>query len=116
MKKKLVSLLILTCTLCFAVGPKIPCILTFSPSPDPSVSGYWFYWRATNGVYNNTQRWPMMTNAATGFDLRVIGLAKGMYYAAASATNATTESDLSTDVLWNYQNPGKPTNLQILAP
>jgi hypothetical protein len=116
MKRLLSFSAILLAVTTFAVGPKIPCILTFTPSPDASVTGYFFYYRTTNTVYTNTQRWSMPTNAATGFDLRVLGLPKGIYYVSASATNATTESDLSAEIQWTYQNPNKPTALQIVAP
>lgn len=99
-----------------AVGPKVPCILTFAPSPDASVQGYWLYFRSTSGSYNDQQRWAMPTNAATGYDLRTIGLPKGIYWISASATNADTESDLATEIQWRYQNPNKPGNLAVSPP
>lgn len=96
-----------------AVGPKFPSVLTFVPSTSPGVTGYWLYWRTPAGNYVDTQRWPLSTNAASGFDLRVLGLPKGQYFISGSATNATSESDLATEALWDFTNPNKPTNLQV---
>lgn len=115
--KKLISIFLLTTSLVFAVGPKIPCILTFTPSPSPGVTGYWLYWRTTNGVYVDTQRWAMPTNAGSGYDLRVLGLPKGQYFIAASATNATQESVLSTpDCFWDFTSPNGPAALTVTSP
>lgn len=117
MKRFLYSLTVLILvTVAQAVGPKIPCMLTWTASPSQGVLGYWFYWRATNSIgYIDTQRWPVATNAAP-FDLRVIGLPKGTYWITMSATNFESESDLAQEVMWNYTNPNKPTNLQISTP
>ena len=117
MKKHILSLAcVIGCLAVEAVGPKIPCILTFTPSPSSEVTGYWFYWRSTNSPYVDTQRFPIPLTGTSGFDLRVIGIARGQYYTAMSATNATAESDLSPDYFWNYQNPNKPSNQQISNP
>ena len=113
--KKLVVFFLFTVA-ALAVGPKIPCIITFAPSTDPTVTGYWFYFRSENGTYNDQQRWAMPTNAATGYDLRAIGLPKGIYYTTVSATNSVTESDLAPEYKWVYQNPNKPGNILISPP
>lgn len=115
--KRLLSILALAATVTvFAVGPKVPCILTFDPSPSLDVTGYWFYWRTTNGVYSDVARYAIGTNNVP-IDLRVLGLPKGRYYVMMTATNlARAESDPTPDVLWDYQNPNKPTNLQIQQP
>jgi hypothetical protein len=95
-----------------AVGPKIPCILTFSPVPDST--GYWFYWRAPAGQYSDVQRRPLSTNDARGVDMSTWPFAKGDYVIMITATNATgMESSPSDDVLWHYWNPNKPTNVVI---
>ena len=101
------------CLSTLGVGPKFPALLTFTPSPSAGVTGYWLYVRTSSGTYSDSLRWPMSTNAYSGFDLRTLGMQKGQYYVSASATNATSESDLSVEVLWDYTNPNKPTNLQI---
>lgn len=112
--KRILILAVFIPTMVFAVGPKIPFILTWTPSPSPDVTGYWFYVRATNGVYTDTMRWPVGTGEQ-GKDLRTLGLAKGDYYVAMSATNAVgAESDLSApDFLWRYSNPNKPSNVNV---
>lgn len=106
---------LLTALIVEAVGPKVPHLLWWTPSPSPDVTGYWFYWRATNGIYMDAQRWAISTNAQ-GYDLNVLGLAKGDYYVAMSATNSYgAESDLSTpDFFWHYANPQKPSNTSVL--
>lgn len=117
MKKLLIlAVVIIGAVMAHAVGPKIPCILIFTPSPSPGVTGYWLYWRATNEVYSDTQRWAMPTNAASGYDLRVLGLAKNTYWLAASATNATAESDLSAECAWLYLQLNRPSNLTVNLP
>lgn len=115
--RKLAPILTLAFTFAaLAVGPKIPCILTFAPS-SPEATGYYMYWRSsTNVPYTDQQRWAMPTNAATGYDLRIIGLPKGVYLISVSATNADTESDLATEIQWRYQNPNKPGNLAVSPP
>lgn len=42
-----------------------------------------------------------------------LGLPKGQYFIAGSATNATAESDISVEILWDYTNPNKPSNFQV---
>lgn len=111
MKKIILALLLVGSA--FAVGPKIPCILTFTPSPTPDVTGYWFYWRATNGIYSDAQRWQIPASGQSGYDLRVIGLAKGDYYTMMTATNATAESDPSVEFFWHYSNPNRPNSILI---
>lgn len=111
----------------FGVGPKIPCWLQWDPSPSPDVTGYFFYWRTTNGVYADTQRIPL-TMAQQPYDLRVLNLAKGDYFVMMTATNTVVsgtnlvtgekiyqESDPSSDFLWRYSNPNKPGDLSIQA-
>lgn len=104
---------LLTALIVQAVGPKVPHLLWWTPSPSPDVGGYWFYWRATNGVYVDTQRWAIATNAQ-GYDLNVLGLSRGDYFVAMSATNSYGESDLSTpDFLWHYKNPVKAADVTV---
>lgn len=111
--KRLFFIALLLTTTVFAVGPKIPYWLTFTPSPSPGVTGYWLYWRTPSGVYSDTQRLALPTNSYAGFDLRVLGLAKGTYIISGTATNATSESDLSAEAVWDYTNPNKPSNLSV---
>lgn len=116
MKKRIVAILF-TAMSVLAVGPKIQCILTFTPSPSPDASGYWFYWRSATGTYADVQRKAVGTNDFVGFDLRTIGLSKGEYIVMMTATNlAGMESDPSVEVPWHYVNPGKPSNLVIKVP
>ena len=114
MKSKLILAFMLTFT-ALAVGPQIPCILTWTDSTTAGVTGYWVYWRLPTGGYLNTQRIGV-TSAQKPYDLRVLGLAKGQYYVMMTATNAQSESDPSLEVFWNYQNPNKPTSLTITSP
>lgn len=99
-----------------AVGPKIPCILTWTPNPPAEqVTGYWFYWRgSTNTPYSDAQRVAVPSAAFNvGYDLRVLGLPKGAYYVVMTATNAYGESDPSDEFCWRYENPNKPSNVNV---
>lgn len=115
--KKTIAAILFTAVSVLAVGPKMACILTFTPSTSPDASGYWFYWRSLTGTYGDTQRRQIGTNDFSGFDLRVIGLPKGEYMAMMTATNlAGMESDPSVEIPWHYVNPNKPSNLIIKTP
>lgn len=99
----------------FAVGPKIPCVLSWSTAPDSS--GYWFYWHSPGGKYSDKQRRALSTNDAAGVDMRSWGFPKGDYIIMITATNDSgMESDPSDDTLWHYWNPNKPTNVVIRVP
>lgn len=97
-----ISIFFIVITL-FAVGPKIPHTLTFTQSATPGVTGNWFYWRIANTAYSDAQRYPVPASATNGFDLSVLGLSKGQYYIMMTATNSTTESDPSVEVMWITQ-------------
>lgn len=115
--KRLAAILVLIAAPALAVGPKLPRILTFTPSPSVGVTGYWLYWRVLTGTYNDTNRRALSTNAWSGFDLSALGLPKGQYWLAGSATNAAAaESDLSVEAFWDYNNPNRPSNLEVAAP
>ena len=112
--KLLLASVLLAVSTANAVGPKIPWLLKFTPSDSIGVTGYWLYWRSPAGSYNDEQRVSMSVNAYQGFDLRTLGLPKGVYFVSASATNEMTESELSVETKWSFQNPNKPTELIIL--
>jgi len=108
---------LLTAATVLAIGPKIPCILTWTPSPSSDASGYWLYWRMPTGNYSDSQRKPLSTNSFSGFDMTVWGFSKGDYVIMMTATNLSgMESDPSVEVLWHYWNPSKPTNVVIRVP
>jgi hypothetical protein len=114
MRKFFIFCLILTTIAVQAVGPKIPYILTWTPSPSPDVTGYYFYWRGTNEVYSDARRLAVSTNSYTGYDLRVLGLPKTVYVVMMTATNlALAESDPSADFVWNYTNPSRVTSVSV---
>ena len=97
-----------------AIGPRVPRILTWQPSSSPDATGYCVYWRTNNGNYSDTQRIGVGTNQPV--DLLVFGLPRGTYFVMMTATNATSESDPSVEVLWNYLNPNRPDRLVISKP
>jgi hypothetical protein len=113
MNKHIIALLCAITVQVLAVGPKFPYILTWVPSPTPDVTGYYFYWRATNDVYADARRVAVPTNGFTGMDLRVLGLPKSVYAVAMTATNATAESELSDEFIWYYTNPARPSTVYI---
>lgn len=115
--KKLFFLILLTAATVFAVGPKVPSILTFAPNPpNEQVMGYWVYW-STGTIPLDTQRLAISTNAFSGFDLTVLHLSQGDYNVWMTATNASGGESVVSDVLiWHYHNPGKPTAVAVKAP
>jgi hypothetical protein len=118
-KLRLIVICLCSAILGFAVGPKVPCILTWTPNPPAEqVSGYLVYWKSsTNVAWTDAQRWPLSTNAFTGFDLRVLGLPQGDYVVGMSATNIQGgEGPLSDPIDWHYHNPNKPGSVAIKIP
>lgn len=101
----------------YAVGPKIRYrILTWTPSPSPTVSGYFLYWRTGTTTFNDVNRHPISTNG-TAFDLITLALAPGTYAFAMSSTNLVgDESALSNEAQWNSVLPIKPVITGITEP
>jgi hypothetical protein len=101
----------------YAVGPKIRYrILTWTPSPSPTVSGYWLYWRTGTTVFSDANRYPVSTNGNT-FDLMTLALTPGTYAFAMSSTNLVgDESALSNEAQWNSVLPIKPVITGITEP
>lgn len=97
-----------------AVGPKWgKRILSWTPSPSYGVTGYYLYWRTTNSVFVDTQRFGITTNTTT-FDLVTLNLPPEIYSLAMSATNAAgNESGLSMEAVWDATLPEKPGNIKI---
>jgi hypothetical protein len=113
--KKLKFLILLTAATAFAVGPKVPCILSWSPVV--GADGYYFYWWATNGAANDQQKLALSTNSFTSFDLRVLGLAQNDYNTGMTTTNISgAESVLSDLQVWHFHNPNKPGLVTIKLP
>lgn len=109
--KLLIPMLALLALPILSVGPKVPCLLSWTPSPTSDVTGYYFYWRITNAPYVDSQRYAVTTNQPV--DLRILALPKGLYYVMMTATNAYGESDPSPDAVWYYNNPKGPSNLVV---
>lgn len=101
----------------FAVGPRIKYrILSWTPSPSPTVSGYWLYWRTGTTQFSDANRYPVSTNGNT-LDLFTLNLSPGVYSFAMSATNLVgDESALSNEAVWNSVLPIKPVITGIVEP
>jgi hypothetical protein len=107
MKKLFFIALFTTVNIVLAVGPKVPCILFFTPNPpNEQVTGYWFYWN-TGTVQLDTQRLALSTNAWSGFDLRVLGLPQGDYNYWVSATNFNGGEGAADMLPWHFHTPSK---------
>jgi hypothetical protein len=108
MKSKITFLALFISATVFAIGPKVPSILSFTLNPaSEQVTGYWFYW-AVGTVPVDTQRIAVSTNSFAAFDLRVLNLPQGDYNYWLTATNINGGESGADMLPWHFHNPNKP--------
>lgn len=96
---------------CLAMGPKLnKFTLSWTPSPSPTVSGYWLYYGTTSGVY--TGQVAVGTNTTT-FDLRTLPLPPAVYFLTMTATNDTSESGPANEISWDSRFPSPPGQIKV---
>lgn len=90
-----------------AMGPIYTGPKTAVWDPVSGATGYYLYWRAPGGTWDNAKR--LQTNAAT-VDLSLIPA--GNWELCATAFNSDSESGPSNIVTWAYSIIGAPGNLK----
>jgi hypothetical protein len=101
------------------MGPKVYShYITWDPSEDLSVSGYYLYWGNQSGIYSNYN--PIEKNAQAGshpapsVDLLALIPEQGTYFFVVTARDAyMNESDFSNEVSWVFIILDSPMDFEI---